>query len=123
MDCKVDFVIPKSAAYTKEQLQASILDIVIQNTLAQLLWLKDTDYVSGYYVEPIGVYMDFHVVQQIETLLSALANLYPDLSASFSGHYDRDPYDRDHIWHEERGASFLVELKDGSIGTEVSRLL
>lgn len=37
MDCKADFVIPNSAAHTKDQLQASTLDNILSLTPSVLL--------------------------------------------------------------------------------------
>jgi len=118
MNCSALFAIPQRSTYSMTKVKEFINECLHQNSLVQLLWLKEYLTVDAQDLKRMGVYIDFRIIKQAECLLSSLRNHFPGLKASISGRYAAHPDNIRNPWCDDMGGFFEVKLENGAIRVE-----
>ena len=117
--CRMSLIIPEEAAYTKENVQASIINCLLEKCLAQLIWLSKGLSVERTALKEMGIHMDRRVVDQVECLLTTLSEKHPGLQVAIQGHYLYYPERSPQIpWWDDHGGFFEGKIENGKVYIE-----
>ena len=118
MTCQTIIKLPKNCEYDQAAVQNAITKILVDKSLCQLLWIKDRCSMDWNALIEAGYYLDYRVIGQAESLLGALSDSFPGLTAKIRGKYDAYPADKMDCWNNNAGGVFEVVLHDGKVTTE-----
>ena len=119
MRCNAVFYFPSTEpAIGSSDLQAEVHKTISRHHLSQLRWLESGMSADSAVLRQLGIYLDYRVMEQAETLLNALAEVYPNLSATISGHYFPFLLHEADSFNDDLGGYFRVTLQTGLVETE-----
>ena len=119
MKCNVVFYFPSTEpAIESSDLQAEVSKTISRHNLSQLRWLESGLSADSAALRQLGIYLDYRVIEQAETLLYTLAEAYPSLSATISSRYSPFRGHEAGSFNDDMGGVFRVTLQAGLVETE-----